>query len=204
MEPVNFHMPGYRINEYLLVILPPEDLRHKIMKVKDEFAQRFQASTARYLKPHIALVNFLALDMMEEKIVQRLQVITMGITPFKIELKDYGAYPSHTVLINVTTKLPVQNLVREIKASQRLLRLNAENKPHFIEEPHIGIARKLKPWQFEQGWLEFSHRQFTGRFIADHILLLKRKAGEKSAYQIAKRFAFQDLPVATKQGDLFG
>ena len=203
MEPVNFQMPGYRVNEYLLVLVPPDDLWQKIVKVKDDFAEKYKAGSARYLKPHIALVNFLTLDMMEEKIIQRMQTIAMGIAPFKIELKDYGSIPSHTIYVNVISKLPIQHVIRELKEAQRLMKLNNENKPHFIEEPHIGIARKLKPWQFEQGWTEFSNRQFTGRFIADSMLLLKRKAGEKSAFQIARRFEFQNLPVTTRQGNLF-
>jgi 2'-5' RNA ligase len=203
MEPVNFHMPGYRINEYLLVLAPPEDLWHKIGKVKEEFSEKYKVPSARILKPHIALVNFLTLDMMEEKIVQRLQAIAMGIAPFKVELKDYGTFPSHTIYVNVISKLPIQHLVKQLKEAQRLMKLNNENKPHFIEEPHIGIARKLKPWQYEQAALEFAHRQFTGRFIANSMLLLKRKAGDKTAFQIAKRFEFQNLPVSTKQGSLF-
>jgi len=186
MEPVNFHMPGYRINEYLLVLTPPEDLWQKIGKTKEEFAEKYKVPSAKYLKPHIALVNFLTLDMMEEKIMQRLQSIAMGVAPFKIELKDYGSYPSHTIFVNVISKLPIQHIIKQ-----------------FMEEPHIGIARKLKPWQYEQGWLEYSHRQFTGRFISDHMLLLKRRAGDKAAFQIAKRFEFQNLPVVTKQGSLF-
>ena len=203
MEPVNFHMPGYRINEYLLVLTPPEDLWQKIVKIKEEFGEKYKVSSAKYLKPHIALVNFMMLDMMEEKIVQRLQSIAMGVAPFKIELKDYGSYPSHTIFVNVISKLPIQHIIKQLKEAQRLMKLNNENKPHFIEEPHIAVARKLKPWQYEQGWTEYSHRQFTGRFISDHMLLLKRRAGDKSAFQIAKRFEFQDLPVVTKQGSLF-
>jgi 2'-5' RNA ligase len=196
-------MSGYQINEYLLVLTPPEDLWQKIVKVKEEFSDKYKVSSARFLKPHIALVNFLTLDMMEEKFLQRIQRIAMGFTPFKIELRDYGSYPSHTIYINVVSKLPIQNMITHLKEAQRLMKLNNENKPHFIDEPHIGIARKLRPWQYEEGWLEFSHRQFTGRFIADHMLLLKRRAGEKTAFQIAKRFEFQNLPVTTKQGNLF-
>jgi 2'-5' RNA ligase len=188
MEPVNFHMPGYHINEYLLVIAPPEDLWQKVVRIKDDFAKRYQLPAARYLKPHIALVNFMTYDMMEERILQRLQAIAMGLTPFKIEMKDYGSYPSHSIYINVTSKLPLQHLVKQLKEAQKLMRLNQENKPHFIDDPHIGIARKLKPWQFEQGWLEFSHRQFTGRFIANNMLLLKRKAGEKYGFSNSKAF----------------
>ena len=65
------------------------------------------------------------------------------------------------------------------------------------------IAGKLAPWQYESGWLEYAHRHFTGRFIASDMLLLKRRAGDK-AWQILERLAFQNLPVAIKQGELFG
>jgi 2'-5' RNA ligase len=203
MEPVHFHLTGYRINEYLLVLHPHEDLWQRIVGIKNEFASKYKAAIARHTKPHLTLVNFLSLEMMEEKIIQRVHAIAMGITPFKVELKDYGSFPSHTIFINVISKLPVQGLVRELKQAQRLMKLNNENKPHFIDEPHLTIARKLKPWQYEQGWMEYGHRQFTGRFIADSMLLLKRKAGEKSAFQIARRFDFMNLPVTTKQGSLF-
>lgn len=203
MEPVNFHMPGYRINEYLLVLNPPEELWQKIMKIKEVFADKYKNEIAKFTKPHIPLINWVNLELVEDRMVQRLQAISMGITPFKIELKDYGSFPSHTVFINVVSKVPVQLLVKEIKQAQRLMTLNKENKPHFIETPYISICRKLKPWQYEEGWLEFSHRQFTGRFISESMLLLKKPAGEKTKFQIAKRFEFQNLPVVTKQGHLF-
>lgn len=58
------------------------------------------------------------------------------------------------------------------------MKLDTENKPHFMNEPHVTIARKLKPWQYEQGCLEFSHHHFTGKFIADKMMLLRKRAGE--------------------------
>jgi hypothetical protein len=74
-------------------------------------------------------------------------------------------------------------------------------------EPYIAVARKLQPWQYEKGWLEYSNKHFTGRFIADGMLLLKRPASEtdgpRMKYQVVERFQFQNLPVVTKQGDLF-
>jgi 2'-5' RNA ligase len=203
MEPVNFHMPGYRICEYLLVLNPHQDLCQKILKIKEDFSDKFKNNSSRYTKPNLTLVNFLSLELMEERTIQRLQSISMGISPFKVELKDYGSFPSHSIFINVTTRVPIQSLVKELKQAQRLMKLNSENKPHFIDEPFIPICTKLKPWQYEQGWLEYSHRQFTGRFVADGMLLLKRRAGEKAAFQIAKRFEFMNLPVTTRQGDLF-
>ena len=204
METIITHLPGYQVYEYLLVLNPHEELRNKIMDVKKIFYDKYKAETARWGKPHITLVNYLQYGLMEERILNRLQTIAMGYHPIKVELKDYGSFPSHTIYINITSKLPIQGLVKTIRAeAQRLMKLNDDNKPHFILEPHLTIARKLVPWQYEKGWLEYSHKHFTGRFIADSMLLLKRPVGELK-YQIVQRFEFQNLPVATKQGELFG
>ena len=194
-------IPGYRFYEYLLVLDPHDDLHDRIKKVKAEFGERYKAATANN-KAHITLVKFITWGMMEEKILHRLHTIAMGAIPFKVELKDFGSFPSHTIYINVPTKLPIQYLVKELKPAQRLMKAHPDKPPHFMDTPHLTIARKLKPWQYEQGWLEYSHRSFTGRFIADSMLLLKRPAGE-IGYRPVKRFPFENLPVNTKQGNLF-
>jgi len=195
-------IPGYHYNEYLLILNPHEELRNKIMQVKKEFGEKYKSPSSMYTKPHITLVNFVQFEMMEERIVNRLKTIAMGYTPFKVELKDYNSFPSHTIFINIESKQQVQNLVKALKPAQRLLTLNKENKAHFIDDPYILVARKLLAWQYEQGWLEYSHRHFTGRFIADGMLLIKRRVGDK-AYQIVQRFEFMNLPVTAKQGALF-
>lgn len=196
------YMHTLHMNEYLLVLSPHEELRQRIMKVKEAFADTYEASTAKFSKPHITLVTFMGWTIMEEKIKQRLRLIAMGAAPFKVELKDYGSFPTHTIYINIATKVPIVNLVKEIRDMQKLMKADPEHDPHFITEPHLSIARKLLPWQYEKGWLEYSNKHFAGRFIADTMLLLKRPAGTK-AYQIAETFRFQNLPVAAKQGLLF-
>lgn len=204
MKKIINSIPGYRVYEYLLVLNPHEELRQRIMQVKQAFFDTYKAGTALYSKPHLTLVNFVQYEMMEERIINRLQLITMGFQPIKVELKDFGSFPAHTIYINVTSKIPIQGLVKSVRAeTQRLMKLNDDHKPHFMLEPHLTIARKLQPWQYEQGWLEYSHKHFTGRFIADAMLLLKRPVGEMK-YEIIRRFDFQNLPVSTKQGDLFG
>jgi 2'-5' RNA ligase len=196
-------IPGYRVFEYLLVLNPHEELRTKILKVKQEFYDEYKASTSIGGKPYIALANFLQYEMMEERLINRLKIVAMGSHPIKVELKDFGSFPSHTIYINVVSKVPVQTLVKEIRTeTQRLMKLNDDNKPHFILEPHLTIARKLLPWQYEKSWLEYEKKNFTGRFIADGMLLLKRPLDEKK-YQVVQRFEFQNLPVTTKQGELF-
>ncbi len=206
MKDLSNTIPGYRVYEYLLVLNPHEELRNKITAIKAEFYNTYQAEPSRKHsggKPHLTLVNFLQYGLMEDRIVNRLKMIAMGYHPVKIELKDYGSFPSHTIYINVTSKVPIQNLVKQIRAeAQRLMKLNEDNKPHFIMEPHMTIARRLLPWQYEKGWLEYSHKHFTGKFIADSMLLLKRPVFELK-YEIVQRFEFQNLPVNTTQGELF-
>jgi 2'-5' RNA ligase len=202
MKPLIQTIPGYRINEYLLVLSPHEELWQKILKTKKEFAENYKAPSAIWGRPHLTLVKFRQIEMIEERIVNRLKTVSMGYHPFKVELKDFGSFPSHTIYINVTSKLPIQNLVKEIRSAQQLMKLDKENKPHFMEEQYITVARKLVPWQYEKAWLEYSQRRFTARFIADSMLMLKRREGDK-AYQILRRFEFMNLPVTTKQGELF-
>ena len=197
-------IPGYRVYEYLLVLRPHEELWNCIVKVKEEFSEQYKCDHAKWGKPHITLANFLQYELMEERLLNRLKMIAMGFHPIKVELKDYGSFPSHTIYMNVVSKLPIQSLVKTIRTdAQRLMKLNNDNKPHFILEPYVTIARKLEPWQYEKGWLEYSHKHFAGRFIADGMLLLKRPVGENK-YQIVQRLEFQNLAVTTKQGELFG
>jgi 2'-5' RNA ligase len=196
-------IPGYRIYEYLLVLSPPKELWEKIMEVKAKFADDYKSDHARLARPQVLLANFVQYEMMQERLVNRLRIVAMGATPFKIELRDFGSFPSHTIYINVVTKVQVQNLVKAVRhESQKLMKLNDDNKPHFILEPHLTIARKLEPWQYEKGWLEYSNKSFTGRFIVDNMVLLRRPVGEMK-YQIVQKFEFQNMPVMTKQGELF-
>ncbi|MBI5370477.1 MAG: 2'-5' RNA ligase family protein [Sphingobacteriales bacterium] len=204
METITNTIPGYRVYEYLLALAPREELRDRISKLKEEFAGKYKTGDSGRGKPWVPLVRFTQYAMMEERILARLKTVAMGFPPFKTELKDFGSFPAHTIYIKVTSKLPVQQLVRTLRTEvQRLLKMNEEHKPYFFMEPHITIGSKLKPWQYEKGWLEYSRKHFTGRFIADGMILLRRPEGELK-YQPLMRFEFQHLPVITRQGELFG
>jgi 2'-5' RNA ligase len=189
--------------DYMVVLQPHEDLFNRIMKVKQEFAEAYENTMATALKPHIALARFIQYEMKEPQLHNRLHLLAMGLPAFKIDLEDFGSYPSHTIYINVKTQEPVKAIAKKLKEAQSLMTINKENKPHFLNEPHIAIARKLLPWQYEKGWLEFSNRHFRASFIAEQLLFLKRAYGDKR-WQVVNRFKLMNLPVETRQGDLFG
>ena len=196
-------IPGYICFEYILVLSPHEDLCKKITEIKESFADKYKSDEARWGKPYVTLATFVQRQMLEERLINRLQLIATGYHSVKIEMKDFGSFPSHTIYINVTSKIPVQNLVKNIRhEALRLMKLDEDNKPHFIMEPYLSIARKLKPWQYEKAWLEYSNKNFTAKFISEEMILLRRKVGEKR-YVTVQCFKFKNLPVNIKQGELF-
>lgn len=196
-------MPGYRPIEYRLVIDIPETLRNKIQHVRDVFSRECRIARPLSTRPNLSLVSFTQYAMMEERIMHRLHMIAMGTAPFRVELKDFGSFPIHTVFINVITKEPIQNLVKQIRADgHKLMKFDEEHKPNFTSEPHVIIASKLLPWQYEKGSLKLHHSSFTGRFNVDAMFLLKRTLGTKN-WQIARRFDLENMPVSTTQGALF-
>jgi 2'-5' RNA ligase len=197
-------MPGYRINEYLLILNPHEELRNRIHKVQEKFAADYQTTAALNIMPNIPLVKFVQYEMMESKFMQKINNLAMTFKPIKVELKDYGSFPSHTIFIHVSNSSAITNMVKEIrKDSGRLFKLNEDNKPYFFNEPFIPIGRKLLPWQYEKAWNDYSHRHFTGKFIADSMLLLRRSIGDKK-YMILSGIEFQNLYIPqTLQGNLF-
>jgi 2'-5' RNA ligase len=197
------NLPGYMVNEYKIILTPHDDLAGKIMTIQKDFIEKFKIEYKAVYLPQLILVTFKQIQAFEQRIINRLEIVGMGFHPIKIELKDFGSFPSHTIFINVASNNGITELVRKIREdSQRLMKLDAENKPHFIMDAHLTIARKLKPWQYESGWLEYSHHHFTGRFIASKMILLRKKQGEYKFKPIAS-FDFKNLPVDIKQGELF-
>ena len=191
------------LSEYLIVLSPHEALWEEIMNIKKAFAQAYDCPFAYGTKPHITLVNFIQYRPVEDKLRPQLRKIISRLSPVRIELKDYGSFPTHTIYINITSKVPIVSLVKELKTAQHLMKPDKENKPFFMTEPHMTIARKLEPWQYEKAWLAYQHLNFTGRFIADHILMLRRPVGEKKYTLVEKFDMLSEATPQSSQGTLF-
>ncbi len=196
-------LPGTTIAEYKLVICPHEDLSKKLQFIQSSFAERFALTNQLPGRPQLLICRFKQMEAFEPKIVQRLQQAAGGHSPFKAEIRDFGSSPSHTIYANVVSPVSIKALVTTIKTqAQSLMKLDADNKPYFISESHFIIASKLKPWQYEKGWLEMQHEAFSAGFIVNEILLMKRKEGE-TKYQLLRKFSLLRTKEQTSQGQLF-
>lgn len=193
-------VPPFPQAEYLLVLSPDEHLQDRIGRIRQTLTDKtgFKLPGG---KPHITLARWKAWDMMEERLLQRLRVLAMEQYPFQVQLEDFNGFPSHTVYIQVPTREPILRLVAGIRQNKRLMR-SEDTNPYFISEPHLSLARGLTPVQYEQTMQAIAGRHFHASFVADAMLLLKRRSGGH-AYQILARFDFEHLPVTARQTSLF-
>ena len=188
--------------EYLLVLQPHEALGTEIKSIKEKFATDYSCDQARKGLPHITLAVFKQYQATENRIRQLLRNNARTLSSFKIEMKGFGSFPSHTIYIDIVSKVPIMNAVKILRQqAQKFMKLDKDNKPHFITDPHLTIARKLQPWQYERAWIKYEHADFHGRFIADHVMLLKRKPGEY--YKPVERFMFKGIKEEITQTELF-
>ena len=194
-------MPGYAINEYRLTIPMPEFLREKIIDIRKRLHEKYKVKPSFELQPGLTILKCYAFDKIEPRLVERMQQVAMGHNPFKVELENFSAYPSHTIYIDVPTKSPFNELTKSLKKMKWLMNI-PQHDPHFINEPHLIIAQRLKPMQFISMWMECEHSQFSGKFIAEEMHLYKRNA-DVQRYELVRAMEFMSLPLHVKQGELF-
>lgn len=194
-------MPGYRVYEYLLLLNPHEELRNRIEKSRKELLEHYHVLQPPTGRPNVSLVRFSATAMMEEKIIHRLQLIAMEEKPFVVELKDYGSYPMHAIFIRIANQSRVLELIKNLKQARQLLKA-AGGEPYFLLDPQIALAGRIPREKYLEIMKEYLHKKFTGRFLADSFLLLKRRKNDKK-FEVLRRFNFECIPVSIAQGVLF-
>lgn len=191
------------INDYLLIIQPGDDVKEKVNALKKSFAEKYECPQALYSKPHITLLRFMQYGMNERHIIRKMQVYINRHSPFLASLNNFGSFPTHTIYVNVETKNKIVDVVKSLRPVQSFLKFDKEHKAHFITTPHLTLARKLQPWQYEKGWLEYSNTHFAASFMVNHILLLKRNVEQKH-YAVAAEFELiGKKEVIGKQVSLF-
>lgn len=194
--------PGYRISEYRLIIPLSEALQQTVIGIRKDLHERYRIPVPFELKPSLTILHCHAYEGMEAKLLDRMQQVATRNSAFKVELKNFAAYPSHTIYIHVPTRSPFNDLCKELKVVKSLTKV-PDHDPHFINEPHLLIAQKLKPFQFTRMWMDCEHTQFTGRFIAGSMVLMRRSV-VGSYWEEIRRFDFATLAQCVKQGTLFG
>lgn len=171
---------GATATQYLLVVQPPAHAYKTIMDVKQQFAQKFNCPQAIHSRPNILLLQFTQLAMQEIKIVQLLQRQVDVYQSFMVQLQGFGSQPTHSIFIQVQTKNKLQEITNNLKPLQSYLQISKDNKPFFVSDPYVTVAKKLLPWQYTNAWLQYSQQHFTCSFMVNELLLLKRASTQQN------------------------
>ncbi|UKJ07669.1 2'-5' RNA ligase family protein [Solitalea lacus] len=174
--------------DYLLVIVPYNDVYAKVVDIKEAFWLNYKCKFAANLYPHIALSEFVIYDSMEKRIVQLLEKFSKSVVPFRTILKGFGTVANHTFYVNVASKEPIIKVVKNMKlALGNHLQSNSLFKPHFSTIPNLTIARKMTKEQFEKAEKEWKNEAFDSSFEVRSMRLLKRV---NDKYHIVKDIHF--------------
>lgn len=155
--------------------------------MKDSFEVDYGCNISIKSLPHVTLVNFVQNEASEQHIVNRLRRIFTGFNPFNIELNGFGGFDSHTVFVNVETKGPIRKIVKRLRASmKRALTFDEAHEPHFVDMPHLTIARGMTTDQHNKAMADWKDKEFTSNFDTNEVVLLRRPLGRFGYKEVAK------------------
>src|SRR5215216_3569600 len=101
--------PGWHemnLSEYMLLANPDEGVQGKIMVEKKYFGDKYETEIATKTFPHITIANFLAKEILEDRIGRLLQNICNQHYSFTVTLNNFSGFPSHAVFIRVQNTQP--------------------------------------------------------------------------------------------------
>lgn len=163
------------LNEYFISIKPHTALTERITSVREYFRQ--QLGISGFLpQPGVLICRFTQLQMAEERIMDKLRLICSENPPFHIAIDGFETRPTHSVMFHLK-KNSLEKFTRSLKAAQRLMKYDNDNKPWFAEEPNIVIASSLKPWQYEKAVSLVHGKTFRDSFMAGNICIQKKNSG---------------------------
>ena len=175
---------------YFLSISLPDALEYLILQFKKEIAARYHSVAALKPMEHITLqVTFFYDDTYLPRLQHRLEEVFDCISPFAVELQDFGAFPAHTIFAAIRDFFPFQQL-RESLYWQ--LKNEMTFPPSALGSrkitPHVTIAyRDLTPEAFEEAWSEFCQRELYASFEATSAHLMEHSGKWRSV----KEFPFK-------------
>lgn len=157
---------------YFVALLPPQEVKEEVLKMKLDFRERFKAKHALKLPAHITLVPPLWLENNDEQeFVNRLKKCAEKTLPFPVFLKNFGHFGQRVIFINVEDNAPLQNLHKNLREALNKF-LPGETPANF--HPHITLAtRDLPKNEFAKAWEDFKNRSYLVEFEVEDLTLFR-------------------------------
>ncbi len=169
---------------YFIALFPEESVCAAITVIKNDFARRFASRSALRIGPHITLLApFYLTDTEAEKLFSWFDNLSLIVSPFRQELKDFGAFRKRKTPVVYIRALPNPSLLALQEQLHREFRLSFPEQPLTEPEraftPHITVAyRDLRAENFREAWREYAGKKFEASFDVTAITLLRHDGKE--------------------------
>jgi 2'-5' RNA ligase len=166
-------------NLYFVAIIPPQEICEEITTFRQDFAQQYNSRTALKVVPHITLkAPFKLMSDAHSQIVSWFKNLAINEEPFKIELKNFGAFHNKykpVVFVNPEITQPLAQLQKEIlKSFLDYFPFVQIPEVEFKFKPHITVAyRDLQPEEFFKAWQVYKTKEYHGEFLVENFHLLQ-------------------------------
>ena len=181
MKKHQLYLDWYEMNlwEYILLANPGEEVSKKIMAEKKYFEDKYDTEIATKTLPHITIANFLAKEILEDRIGRLLQNICNQHYSFTVALNNFSGFPVKEIFIRVQNPQPFQRMANGLQALDDMLQTNDCPPLQLPAKPHMPIARQLDEEIYNIAVKEYAAREFFDQFTVDKLTLLKRDSRYK-------------------------
>ncbi len=158
-----------------IAIVPEPEIISEVLAFQKYALEHFNTGKALRAPPHITLEPPIELDVGQlPSLENRLQAFAEQQNSFPIHLKNFSAFASRVIFIEVATNQKLHQLQNDLKTcllSELELRSNRPDQPFH---PHMTVAfRDLKKKIFPQAWDYFCKIEYQRTFVTNGICLLQ-------------------------------
>ena len=181
-------------HEYLLLIEPKGNAEQKTNEIKCVFGRDYKCAMATS-KPHITVAYFLLVGRrMEARVLKYLTRFLSSCKPFDLEIDGFDHFLTHTIFLKVNDNDSIKTLVKDIrKKFRKYLMPDEKFPPFFCTTPHLTIARRMAPEQFNKAWPIWQNHELKVSFNVNELVLIKRRFFEKDRYRTLESFQLKGL-----------
>lgn len=176
---------------YFIAIIPPEPFRQEAWDLKEYMRDKYRSKASLNSPPHITLYPPFKLQKEEKALIKDLEETAAKIDPFRVELKDYGAFPPRVIFIDVEEQPLLHKLQETIsKRVDDYAKEEGGKKEERPYHPHMTLAfRDLEKAYFKEAWKEFKERELSYSWQVKEFTLLKHSGKKWDEY---RQFSLKD------------
>jgi len=176
---------------YFIALLPTAEVGKEIIKIKQEFAEKYGPTYALKVLPHITLqVPFTADPALEKAFCDELAEFAKSQAPFEVSLNGFGTFPNkqnRVLFINVEKSETMSAMHRQLINFLRKEFGFSTMLARTGFTPHVTVAFKdLEDDQFNKAWPEYENKEYQASFKVNNLYFLRHNGKSWEVLQKCK------------------